>query len=95
MDSPQVKELDDIMTQFVGSAKDGTFAEKGFKGTTYGMSKVGLSALTRIQQQEFDKVLCVARDAKKNKLVNVCVFVQLIRRPTRTKNQLYKNPNLA
>ena len=44
------------MTEFVASAKDGTFAEKGFKGTTYGMSKVGLSALTRIQQQEFDKV---------------------------------------
>ena len=51
-----MKELDDIMTEFVASAKDGTFAEKGFKGTTYGMSKVGLSALTRIQQQEFDKV---------------------------------------
>ena len=51
-----MKELDDIMTEFVASAKDGTYAEKGFKGTTYGMSKVGLSALTRIQQQEFDKV---------------------------------------
>ena len=46
------------MTEFVASAKDGTYAEKGFKGTTYGMSKVGLSALTRIQQQEFDKVNC-------------------------------------
>ena len=44
------------MTQFVASAKDGTYAEKGFKSTTYGMSKVGLSALSRIQQQEFDKV---------------------------------------
>ena len=44
------------MTQFVESAKDGTYAEKGFKSTTYGMSKVGLSALTRIQQQEFDQV---------------------------------------
>ena len=53
-----VKELDEIMRQFVESAKDGTYAEKGFKSTTYGMSKVGLSALTRIQQQEFDKVNC-------------------------------------
>ena len=52
----QVKELDGIMTQFVESAKDGTYEEKGFKSTAYGMSKVGLSALTRIQQQQFDKV---------------------------------------
>ena len=28
------------------------------------------------------------------KLRNVWVFVQLIHRPTRTKNQLYKNPNI-
>ena len=28
------------------------------------------------------------------KLDNVWVFIQLIRKPTRTKNQLYKNPNL-
>ena len=44
------------MTQFVESAKDGTHEEKGFKNNSYGMSKVGLSALTRIQQQQFDKV---------------------------------------
>ena len=29
------------------------------------------------------------------KLGNVCVFVQLIHRPLRTKNKLYKNPNIA
>ena len=29
------------------------------------------------------------------KLGNVGVFVQLIHRPRRTKNQLYRNPNLA
>ena len=29
------------------------------------------------------------------KLGNVWVFVQLIHRPTRTKHQLYKNPNIA
>ena len=28
-------------------------------------------------------------------LGNVGVFVQLIHRPMRTKNQLYKNPNIA
>jgi carbonyl reductase 1 len=43
------------MTKFVESAKDGTYAEKGYKSSTYAMSKVGLSALTRIQQQEFNK----------------------------------------
>ena len=51
-----MKELNEMMTQFVESAKDGTHEEKGFKNTAYGMSKVGLSALTRIQQQDFDKV---------------------------------------
>jgi len=29
------------------------------------------------------------------KLGSVRVFVQLIHRPTRNKNQLYKNPNIA
>jgi carbonyl reductase 1 len=43
------------MKNFDMSAKDGTYAEKGYKGSTYAMSKVGLSALTRIQQQEFNK----------------------------------------
>ena len=51
-----MKDLNEMMTQFVESAKDGTHEEKGFKNTAYGMSKVGLSALTRIQQQDFDKV---------------------------------------
>ena len=51
-----MKELNELMIQFVESAKDGSHEEKGFKNTAYGMSKVGLSALTRIQQQEFDKV---------------------------------------
>ena len=51
-----MKELNEMMAQFVESAKDGTHEEKGFKNTAYGMSKVGLSALTRIQQQDFDKV---------------------------------------
>ena len=31
---------------------------------------------------------------RSHKLGNVWVFVQLIHRPTRTKNQLYKNPNM-
>ena len=47
------------MTEYVESAKDGSYIEKGFKAgplSAYSMSKVGLSALTRIQQQQFDEV---------------------------------------
>ncbi len=43
------------MTGFVESAKDGSYAEKGYQSSCYGMSKVGLSALTRIQQAELDE----------------------------------------
>jgi carbonyl reductase 1 len=45
------------MTKFVVYIKDGTYAEKGYKSKfgTYGMSKVGLSALTRIHQEEFNE----------------------------------------
>ena len=50
-----VKELEDMMEQFIAAAKDGTAKEKGFPGSTYATSKIGLSALSRIQQQEFDK----------------------------------------
>ena len=35
------------------------------------------------------------RGAKRNKLGNVWVFVQLIHRHTRTENKLYKDPNIA
>ena len=47
----KVSELDAVMNGFVSAAKDGTFKEKGFPGSTYVMSKIGLSTLTRIQQQ--------------------------------------------
>ncbi len=51
----QVKELDSMATDFEASAKDGTCAKKGYLGSPYAMSKVFLSALSRIQQEEFDK----------------------------------------
>ena len=45
-------ELDELMNQFMDASKDGSFKEKGWGSSTYAASKVGLSALTRIQQRE-------------------------------------------
>ena len=47
-----VDELDAMMKDFVESAKAGNHGEKGWPNSTYVVSKVGLSALTRIQQRE-------------------------------------------
>jgi carbonyl reductase 1 len=47
-------ELGQMMEDFVQAAKDGTHHERGWPNSTYVVSKVGLSALTRIQQHEFD-----------------------------------------
>ena len=46
-----VEDLDSLMKQFIEAAEDGTFKEKGWGGSTYVASKVGLSALSRIQQR--------------------------------------------
>ena len=50
-----VKELEDLMTSFISSAKVGKHLDEGWPSSAYAVSKIGLSALTRIQQQEFDK----------------------------------------
>merc|ERR1712141_513888 len=50
-----IEELDGLMNQFIKASKDGTFKEKGWGGSTYVASKVGLSALSRIQQRELLK----------------------------------------
>ena len=44
------------MDDFVSSAKAGTHTQKGFLNSAYSTSKMGLSALTRIQQQELNKL---------------------------------------
>jgi len=46
-------DLDRLMTEFVETAVAGTHDEHGWPGSTYVVSKIGLSALTRIQQREF------------------------------------------
>lgn len=53
------------MSEFIQSAKNGTTEEKGFAQTAYGMSKVGVTLMTQIQQREFDK-------ADQNILINSC-----------------------
>ncbi|XP_071541990.1 carbonyl reductase [NADPH] 1-like isoform X2 [Panulirus ornatus] len=47
-------ELCELMNQFVQKAKEGTWKKAGWPNSTYAVSKVGVSALTRIQQRAFD-----------------------------------------
>ena len=49
------QELDAMMEDFIDSTEDGSHEEKGWPNGSYVVSKVGLSALTRIQQREMDK----------------------------------------
>ena len=58
------KELDDIMISYINATKDGTHTQKGWGSSTYVASKVGLSALSRIQQREF------FNDSRKDIVVN-------------------------
>ncbi|CAD5117371.1 DgyrCDS6149 [Dimorphilus gyrociliatus] len=52
------KTIDDVkklISDFVEAAKSGNHLEKGWPNTAYGVSKMGVSAITHIQQKEFDK----------------------------------------
>lgn len=51
----EVKELDDLMNGFVEATEAGNHTTKGWPSSTYVVSKVGLSALTRIQNREMQK----------------------------------------
>jgi len=55
--SPDLTEekLGELMNAFVSAAKDGTHKSKGWPNSTYQVSKVGVSALTRIQQRNLDE----------------------------------------
>ena len=50
-----VEELDSMMKDFIQAAEAGNHAEKGWPNSTYRVSKVGLSSLSRIQQREMNK----------------------------------------
>ena len=45
------EELDGLMNEFIQTTQDETHSQKGWPNSTYDVSKVGLSALTRIQQR--------------------------------------------
>ncbi|XP_069191082.1 carbonyl reductase [NADPH] 1 isoform X2 [Procambarus clarkii] len=60
------QELGELMNQFIVKAKDGTYKEAGWPNSTYVVSKVGVSALTRIQQRAFDV------DSRPDLVVNSC-----------------------
>ena len=49
------EELDGLMKDFVEASQAGNHAEKGWPNSTYVVSKVGLSALSRIQQRDIIK----------------------------------------
>merc|ERR1712179_419744 len=47
-------ELTSLMNQFIETANNGTHKQKGWGSSTYCTSKIGLSALCRMQQRDFD-----------------------------------------
>ncbi|KAK3719843.1 hypothetical protein RRG08_040145 [Elysia crispata] len=48
-------ELSDIMNKFIQATKNGTHKEEGFPETAYGVSKIGVTVMSLIQQREMDK----------------------------------------
>eukprot|EP00571_Detonula_confervacea_P008092 CAMPEP_0172319024 /NCGR_PEP_ID=MMETSP1058-20130122/36569_1 /TAXON_ID=83371 /ORGANISM="Detonula confervacea, Strain CCMP 353" /LENGTH=318 /DNA_ID=CAMNT_0013033967 /DNA_START=111 /DNA_END=1067 /DNA_ORIENTATION=- len=51
-DALTVPQLSKMMEEFVSNVEDGTHTEKGWPNTCYGVSKVGVIALTRILARE-------------------------------------------
>jgi len=58
------EELDRLMTNFVETAEAGTHQEHGWPNSAYAVSKIGWSALSRIQQREMEQ------DSRKDIVVN-------------------------
>ncbi len=54
-DDLTAEQVDQVMKDFVASAKAGTHKEKGWLDNTYAASKIGLSALSVTQQKQFDQ----------------------------------------
>lgn len=62
-----IEGLKDLINEFVVAAKEDKVKERGFATTAYGMSKVGESIMTIIQQKMFDQ-----EPEKRNIIVNAC-----------------------
>ena len=54
-DDLTVEQLDKLMQNFVTSANAGNHGEEGWHSSTYSVSKIGLSALSRMQHRELAK----------------------------------------
>lgn len=53
----QLDQLEDLMKTFVQEVEAGTHAQKGWPNTCYGMSKVGIIALTKILARDETKIM--------------------------------------
>jgi len=62
----QVEELDQLMNDFIRATEMGDHQAKGWPNSTYVVSKVGLSALSRIQNREIQKAKGQAADIAVN-----------------------------
>lgn len=61
-----VPEVEQLMTEFVSSAKDGTIKADGWAESAYGSSKIGVTLMSFAQQRELDK------DPREDLIVNAC-----------------------
>ncbi|XP_053399798.1 carbonyl reductase [NADPH] 1-like [Mercenaria mercenaria] len=61
-----VAKVEELMTKFVNSAKDGSYEKKGWCQSAYGCSKIGVTLLSFAQQKEFNK------DSRADIVVNAC-----------------------
>lgn len=62
-----IEGLKGLINEFIVAAKEDKVKERGFATTAYGMSKVGESIMTIIQQKMFDQ-----ESEKRNIIVNAC-----------------------
>ncbi|XP_062584744.1 carbonyl reductase [NADPH] 1-like [Saccostrea cucullata] len=61
-----IDDLTKLINEFVQAAKSGNHESKGYANSAYGMSKVGVSALTEIQHRQ------LSADPREDILVNTC-----------------------
>lgn len=53
----QVEQLEELMKEFVRDVESGTHADKGWPNTCYGMSKLGIIALTKVLARDESKIM--------------------------------------
>ncbi|XP_061163531.1 carbonyl reductase [NADPH] 1-like isoform X2 [Saccostrea echinata] len=61
-----IDELTTLMNDFVQAAKNGSHESKGYATSAYGMSKIGVSALSEIQHRQ------LSADPREDIIVNAC-----------------------